>query len=473
MIELMKFYKILLPIILLVTSAMADHAGAIDATQLSAMWGIPFAGLLLSIAVLPLVAAKFWHQHYGKVAAAWGSIVIAMIYNKFGIAIVLQDTLNTLFHHYIPFLCLIGALFTLGGGIHIKLHGETTPALNSALLGIGTLLASAIGTTGAAMLLIRPLIELNKHRKSSAHVVIFFIFLVANIGGCLTPLGDPPLFLGFLNGIEFTWPLFNLYKPLATIALPLLLIFWAFDHYMFYRHKDLRRWEPEDDISKLLVQGKRNMAIMPCVIGIIIISGIWDGTGPIELIHGVSIEMSDLVRDLSLICLAMLSRLITPKKIYKYNNFSWEPFLEVVKLFAGIFIAMIPVTAMLEAGESGAFAPMVALANTDGIPNENIYFWLTGLLSAFLDNAPAYLVFFHMAGGDPNVLMSSLNPVLVGISSAAVFMGAMTYIGNAPNFMVKAIAEHQQVKMPSFVGYMLWSCALLLPLFLLMNYLWL
>lgn len=458
-----------LPALMLLCGQAFAHSIELDASSLGIVWAVPFAGLLLSIAIFPLAAEDFWHHHYGKVTLFWSALVAGALVYQFGGYATWQQVFQTAVHHYIPFLCMIGALFTLGGGINIKMRGHATPTLNTLLLALGGILASIIGTTGAAMLLIRPVIKLNKFRRKNSHVVIFFIFIVANIGGCLTPLGDPPLFLGFLNEIDFFWPLKNLYQPLLTISLPLLAIFWGVDHYFFYHDPKIPDPEHEEMDAKIKISGKRNLILLPGVMIIVMLNGLWKDCPSSEW-FGIRVELCDMLRDLSLISLALFSKVITSKKVYEDNHFSWEPYKEVVKLFAGIFIALIPVTAMLEAGTAGAFKPMVELANANGVPNDFIYYWLTGLLSAFLDNAPAYLVFFHMAGGEPDVLMGALNSTLMAISAAAVFMGAMTYIGNAPNFMVKAIAEHQKIKMPTFMGYMAWSCGVLLPLFLVMTF---
>jgi Na+/H+ antiporter NhaD/arsenite permease-like protein len=332
------------------------------------------------------------------------------------------------------------------------------------LLGVGTFLAGWIGTTGAAMLLVRPLLHINEHRQMRVHHMIFFIFLIANIGGGLTPLGDPPLFLGFLNGVDFFWPLENLAFDIIFLTLPLLLIFYGIDSYFSWKegyHERQKR-------VSISLKGTFNGLLFLGVIGLVLMSGVLQSD--IHISFGiVSVELFDLIRDGGLILLAIVSFVFTPSDIHKENHFSWEPLKEVAKLFFGIFITVIPVIAILTAGSRGALAPLISLVEVNGVPNNMMYFWLTGGLSSFLDNAPTYLVFFYMAGGDANALMTTLTHTLEAISLGAVFLGAMTYIGNAPNFMVKAIAESRKVDMPSFFGYMAWSLIILLPLFVLLS----
>jgi Na+/H+ antiporter NhaD/arsenite permease-like protein len=378
----------------------------------------------------------------------------------------LHAVAHTALLEYIPFILLLLALFTVAGGIVIRgnLHG--TPLTNTVLLAIGTLMASVIGTTGAAMIMIRPVIRANDHRKSNAHVVVFFIFLVANAGGALTPLGDPPLFLGFLRGVDFFWPTFHLFLPTAFLVAALLGIFFLFDSWIGARAGELRP-DPTPD-RDLSVAGGINFLLIPAIIAAILFSSSIDLGG--FSLFGTPIAFANLARDLAFIVIAMLSIGYSPRGSRAENNFSWEPIKEVAELFAGIFITIIPVLAMLRAGSEGAFALLVDLvARPDGTADNLAYFWATGGLSSFLDNAPTYIVFFELAGGDPQFLMTQGAATLAAISLGAVFMGANTYIGNAPNFMVYAIARDAGVRMPSFFGYMLWSCTILLPLFVLLS----
>lgn len=444
-------------------------AADLNGAALAWPWAIPFCGLLLSIAVLPLAAPSLWHHHYGKIALAWALAVILPFIASFGFGTAFAAIWHTMAAEYVPFLILIGALFTIAGGVYVKgnLHGS--PKTNTALLAVGTGIASVTGTTGAAMLLIRPVLRANDERRHNAHVVVFFIFLVANIGGSLTPLGDPPLFLGFLKGVGFFWPTIHMLLPMLMVTAILLVAFYALDSWFYSRDENFKaKYDPTPD-SPLAIEGKVNILLLGGVVAAVLMSGLWK-PGIAWNIAGTVIELQGVVRDVILLGLAWLSLKITPPGCREANAFSWGPIQEVAKLFFGIFVTIVPVIAMLRAGTDGAFAGVVAaVTRPDGSPDNVMYFWLTGILSSFLDNAPTYLVFFNMAGGDPATLMGPLAGTLLAISAGAVFMGANTYIGNAPNFMVKAVAEENGVKMPSFFGYMLWSCAFLIPCFVLVT----
>lgn len=431
---------------------------------------MPFAGLLLSIAILPVAAPRLWHHHYGTIAAAWALAFLIPCSLGLGASITIYELMHTLLLEYVPFLILLFALFTVAGGVLLKgnLHGS--PGLNTSILGFGTLIASITGTTGAAMLLIRPIIRANDNRLHNVHVVVFFIFLVANIGGSLTPLGDPPLFLGFLKGVSFFWPTLNLLAPMVLVAAILLAIFYALDSYLFHIDADYPpKPDPTPD-SRLRIDGWLNVLLLGGILLAVLLSGVWK-PGITATINHVEVEFQNVLRDVTLLAIAWISWRFTRPHIREGNGFTWGPILEVAKLFAAIFITIIPAIAILRAGTNGALAPVVGLVtDPQGQPIDGMYFWLTGLLSSFLDNAPTYLVFFNAAGGDARQLMEELGTTLMAISAGAVFMGANTYIGNAPNFMVKAIAEERGVKMPSFFGYMLWSCGFLLPCFLLVTW---
>ncbi|RJF95023.1 sodium:proton antiporter [Noviherbaspirillum saxi] len=447
------------------------QAAEFNGSGVSGLWGIPFAGLLLSIALFPLLAPAFWHHHFGKVTLAWALAFLIPCAVVFGTRTAGGGALHAFGGEYIPFIILITSLFVVAGGIcvHGNLHG--TPALNTGLLALGTLLASVMGTTGASMLMIRPLIRANDHRKHAVHIVVFFIFLVANAGGSLTPLGDPPLFLGFLKGVDFFWTMKNIFPETLFLCLSLLAIFYALDLY-YCRNKEEAReptLDPTPD-SPICFEGKANFFLLAAIVGLVLMSGLWK-PGISFAVAGVPLELQNVVRDLLLIAVIFISLRITPQTAREGNGFSWGPIQEVAKLFAGIFITIIPVIAMLRAGEAGAFAPIIrAVTDSSGQPINAMYFWASGILSTFLDNAPTYLVFFNTAGGDAQVLMTKLAATLAAISCGAVFMGANSYIGNAPNLMVKAIAEERGIKMPSFFGYMAWSCVVLVPLFILMTF---
>jgi Na+/H+ antiporter NhaD/arsenite permease-like protein len=447
------------------------HAAELDGRILAEWWGIPFAGLLLSIALCPLLVPGFWHHHFGKVTAAWALAFLLPCAAFFGIDTALAGAAHAVIAEYIPFIILLSALFVVAGGICVRgnLHG--TPALNAGLLALGTLLASVMGTTGASMLMIRPVIRANDNRKHVAHIIVFFIFLVANAGGSLTPLGDPPLFLGFLKGVDFFWTVRNIFPETLFLCVALLVIFYALDLYFYRRGEGEFPMAPDPTPdSPIRFEGKINFLWLAVIVGLVLMSGIWK-PGIALPVFGMQIELQNMMRDLLLIAVIFASLRMTPRTAREGNDFSWGPMKEVAKLFAGIFITIIPVIAMLRAGEAGAFAPIVrAVTDTSGQPISAMYFWASGLLSSFLDNAPTYLVFFNTAGGDAQILMTELAATLAAISCGAVFMGANSYIGNAPNLMVKAIAEERGIRMPSFFGYMAWSCGVLIPLFILMTF---
>jgi Na+/H+ antiporter NhaD/arsenite permease-like protein len=450
--------------------AMAAGATHLPGQALSIWWAVPFAGLLLCIALMPLWTPSLWHHHYGKIAAGWALAFLLPCAVQFGPALATFEFLHTMISEFIPFLILILALFTVAGGVLIKgnLHGSA--ALNTGLLAIGTGIASITGTTGASMLLIRPVIRANDNRLHNAHVVIFFIFLVSNIGGALTPLGDPPLFLGFLKGVDFFWPTARLLAPTLLCVAILLIAFFLLDTYLFSIDKDYPpKPDPTPD-SRLRVVGWLNVALLLAILVVVLISGVWK-PGIKYSVFGVEVELQNLVRDVLLLAITALSWMSTSQEIRHGNGFSWGPIVEVAKLFAGIFITLIPAIAILRAGKNGSLASLVNLVtDPSGKPIDAWYFWLAGGLSSFLDNAPTYLVFFNIAGGDAQQLMGPLGSTLMAISAGAVFMGANSYIGNAPNMLVKSIAEEQGVKMPSFFGYMLWSGAFLIPCFILVTW---
>jgi Na+/H+ antiporter NhaD/arsenite permease-like protein len=448
---------------------------------------IPFVGILLSIAIFPLVAEHFWHHHFGKISAFWALLfAIPFLYAFRSEAV--HEILHVYFLEYIPFIILLWSLYTISGGILVKGAPVGVPTNNLILLVIGTFLASWIGTTGAAMVLVRPLIKMNSYRKSKVHLIVFFIFLVANIGGSLTPLGDPPLFLGFLQGVKFFWT-FHLFHEMLFVSVVLLIVFYLWDSYMFRKegwheklhlidsHMDLpddagdelvveEDVEVQDTVTKKLsirkyrmeIKGLFNIAFLLGVIGGVLFSG-YIHLGDVT-IFGIHMQIQNMVRDVFLVLMGFLSLKFTPWEYREGNDFNWFPIIEVAKLFAGIFVTIIPAIAMLKAGEKGHLNFIIQI-----VEEPWHYFWITGSLSAFLDNAPTYLVFLNTAlgkfGKDIHWMMDEGALFLQAISTGAVFFGAMTYIGNAPNFMVKAIAEQSNIKMPSFFGYMGYSVLLL------------
>ena len=458
-----------LPALFLPVTASAAVPGeaAVKGAELSVLWALPFAGMLLSIALFPLLAGRFWHHHYGKVALFWAAAFFIPFALFNGVGVTAHEVVHTALLEYIPFIILLFALFTVSGGILVvgNIHGS--PGTNTAILALGTVIASLIGTTGASMVLIRPLLRANDNRRYNVHTVVFFIFLVSNIGGALTPLGDPPLFLGFLKGVSFFWTTTHLFSEMLVCAIVLLVLFYALDSY-WYRKEGRPKRDPTPE-SPVRIEGGVNVILLAVIVGAVLASGTWKPGIDFTVFH-VTLELQNLLRDLVLVAICFLSLKLTSRASRLDNGFSWGPMLEVAKLFAGIFITIAPALAILKAGKDGVLAPLVALVTgPDGQPNDIWYFWLTGILSSFLDNAPTYLVFFNLAGGDPQVLMGALASTLAAISCGAVFMGANSYIGNAPNFMVKAVVEEAGIRMPSFFGYMAWSSVILLPLFVVLT----
>jgi Na+/H+ antiporter NhaD/arsenite permease-like protein len=401
----------------------------------------PFAIYLLVIAGLPLLAPRFWDDNRNKLAIAVAAAVPVAVY----LAACTPDGAGQLVdtaREYASFMTLLGALFVITGGIYLRGDLAGTTAVNTGMLAAGAVLASLIGTTGASALLIRPLLRANAGRRRARHVVVFFIFIVANAGGLLTPLGDPPLFLGFLRGVPFTWTL-QLGAPWAMVCGALLAAFAAVD-----------RWYARRDPTR--IEGGWNLVWLAGVIAAVFAVGTRDRPYP----EGPAIQIA------AMIGLAGLSLATTPRRIHEANRFTWTPLLEVAAVFSGIFVTMVPAMTVL-AERGGAL----------GVTRPVQFFWASGALSSVLDNAPTYLTFASLATGVINASGGGLalhdlgalaahpagGELLAAVSCGSVFMGAMTYIGNGPNFMVKAIAEQHHVRMPSFAGYLAWSVAVLAP----------
>lgn len=446
----------------------AGMSGHVEGAGLSLLFALPLAGLLLSIAICPLAAPHFWHHHYGKVAAFWAFALLVPFAATQGLGAVASEVVHAAALEYIPFVILLFSLFTISGGLLVRGNIHGSPATNTAILAIGTVLASFIGTTGASMVLIRPLIRANDNRRRNAHVVIFFIFLVSNIGGSLTPLGDPPLFLGFLQGVEFFWTTRHVAAETAILVAILLPLFYLVDRWFYAREEFARKKDPTPD-SPIGLEGLVNLPLLAGVVAAILMSGVWKPGIEFD-VYGTHVPLQAVVRDVILIALALLSLKLTPTELRERNGFDWEPIKEVAKLFAGIFTVLIPAILILKAGMNGHAAPLVSLVSDEaGAPIPAMYFWMTGLLSSVLDNAPTYLVFFNLAGGNAAELMTEKAATLAAISGGAVFMGALTYVGNAPNFMVLAIAKNRGVPMPGFFGYMAWSWGILGPCFVVVT----
>ncbi len=418
------------------------------------LWSVvPFAGLLLSIALFPLFAPSLWARHYAKVCLAFG-VPVAFFF----LLRAPRELLHTALE-YASFLILLASLFTISGGILLRGTLRGSAGVNSAILAVGAVLANVFGTTGASMLLIRPLLRANAHRHRVAHVVVFFIFVVANIGGSLTPIGDPPLFLGYLRGVPFFWTLRAMGLLWAVTVALMIGVFYLVDRRALALEAVAEAtesgasppasalahpWPSDAGEGKarvpLSIEGMINLPLLMVVIGAVFLPTPW--------------------REMAMAAAAVVSVWKTPAQVRAENEFTWYPIEEVAVLFAGIFATMIPALLILKA--RGAEL---------GVSTPAHFFWATGALSSFLDNAPTYLTFFSLAqgvGGAQTVAGVSA-PLLQAISAGAVFMGANSYIGNAPNFMVKAIAEEAGVRMPSFFGYMAWSCGVLLPIFALLT----
>ncbi|HNX23633.1 MAG TPA: sodium:proton antiporter, partial [Spirochaetota bacterium] len=413
------------------TSAVHDSGHAaphIDAKNLSLLWIIPFLGILLSIAFFPLLTPHFWHHHYGKVSLFWWIVFFGAFSVKFGIGTGTYYLLEVYMLEFIPFITLLLALFTVAGGIQLKGELAGTPKVNTIMIFIGGILASFMGTTGAAMVMIRPILKANEWRKNRAHIVVFVIFVVANVGGGLTPLGDPPLFLGFLKGVDFFWTVKHM-LPLVSFTIAILLvIFFIMDTY--YYNKEENKPVKKTDGEKLKLVGVPNMLLIPCIVGAVIVSSIDMGTA--FTLHFVGVPVSSILQVALLLVITVISLKVSDTSIRKGNDFSWEPIKEVAKLFATIFMTMVTPIAMLRAGADGPMGMVVkGVVDSSGNFINSHFFWAAGTLSSFLDNAPTYLVFFNTAGGNPADLMGIHAGTLLAISAGAVFMGANTYIGNA------------------------------------------
>jgi Na+/H+ antiporter NhaD/arsenite permease-like protein len=409
------------------------------ASSVPVLWAAPFALLLLSIAVLPLMAAHWWERNRNKaiVAAAAALPVVAWALTNRPAA------LGHAAHEYVAFVLLLGSLYVVSGGLFLGGDLRATPRTNTAFLATGALLANLVGTTGAAMLLIRPLLATNAERTRVAHTVVFFIFVVCNIGGCLTPLADPPLFLGYLAGVPFAWTLRLL--PWWTLANGLLLVtYFLVDTWHVRREPPVAVASDRTHVRPLRLEGGRNLAFLAAIVAV------------------VGFQTPSPWMEFAFASIAVASWFSTPKGLHARNAFTWHPIVEVAVLFAGIFAAMVPAVEMLRADGASL-----------GVTTPRAFFWSTGALSGVLDNAPTYLTFLSIAQslGLPDEVVGVPHRVLVGISLGAVFMGANTYIGNGPNFMVKAVAEARGVRMPSFFGYLRYSLVVLVPLYLLISWL--
>jgi Na+/H+ antiporter NhaD/arsenite permease-like protein len=456
-------------VVLILLPRAAIAAPVLDGSALRWPWALPFVGILLTIATGPLLYPRFWHRHYGKLTFVWSTLTLAPLAALHGTATAVGAFVHAMLAEFLSFIMLLFALYVVAGGIWVKGDLRGTPLVNGTILALGTALASVIGTTGAAMVLMRPLLRANVARLHNAHVFVFFILLVGNIGGALTPLGDPPLLVGFLHGIDFFWTAQHLWQPTGGLAAFVLATFLVVDLWFYHKDRLVSTVGETVVATPVRVSGAVNLLLIAGIVGAILLSAIWKSGIGLEL-YGTRLELEDIVRNGALLLIAIASLALTPNEHREANGFTWDPIIEVGILFAGIFICVIPVTAMLAAGDQGAFSWLVATVTSGGRPHDVAYFWLTGVLSAFLDNAPTYLLFFELAGGKASELMGPLAPTLAAISMGSVYMGALTYLGNAPNLMIYAIAVERGVRMPSFFGYMLWAGAALLPPLVLLTF---
>ena len=452
------------------TALAAEQEGGASASSVPLWMCIPFAGLLLCIAILPLVKAEWWEEHQPHAVALWSILFIIPFAMRYSAGTALETVLECLVNDYLTFIILLFGLFCVAGNITMSGDLAGSPRVNVGLLALGTLLSSWIGTTGASMLMIRPVVKMNAWRKKKRHIIIFFIFLVSNIGGCLTPIGDPPLLMGFMRGVPFFWSL-HLAPILFFNMLVLLTIFYFIDK-RAYRQDIASGLKP--DISKpgvdIKVEGLHNVVFLVAIVVAVILSGtlpslpmFQDAAGNvlgITIYKSVKLTFPAIIEVAIILLAALLSFKTTNEKIRTQNHFTWGAIKEVAVLFIGIFITMQPALALLK-----------TMGPNLGITEPYEMFWATGLLSSFLDNTPTYLVFLTTAGtlGFTSGIVTTVGTIsvkiLMAISCGAVFMGANTYIGNAPNFMVKSISDENGIRMPSFFGYMGWSLCILVPVF--------
>ncbi len=438
---------------------LASEAGGEGPIHVPPIWMMGFFGaMLLAIAVLPLTPLNhWWEKNRNRLLV---SVVLGAYPAIYYVQHDFPELSHVMLHEYVPFIVLLGSLFMIAGGIRLTGDLQASPGVNTSFIAIGTLLASCIGTTGASMLLIRPLLQTNRERTYRVHTVIFFIFLVSNIGGSLLPIGDPPLFLGYLAGVPFFWTL-NLWTVWLPTSLVVLLLYYLLDR--VYYAKELpavREWDRQA-IEPLRLRGGLNFLWLLGIVAAVITM---HAHSPVALLR------IPYAREATMVLMVVLAFATSPRQNWKDNYFTMGPIVEVAVLFLGIFITMTPTLAILKA--NGAQL---------GVDSPAKFFWSTGALSSFLDNTPTYMVFFKAASGavaEGAIHAGTLighgidkvpHRMLMAISAGAVFMGANTYIGNGPNFMVKAIAEESGIKMPSFFGYMRWSLAILMPIFILVS----
>ena len=432
----------------------------------SLAWGLPFVGLLLTLTLAPLAAPRLWHHNYGKFVAVWALAFIVSDVAVEGARASFTRLLDMALNTYVPFVLLLGALFIITGGLRIRGSPYGAPGVNTGLLALGTVVASLIGTPGASLLMLRSLVRANRHRTRTGYIYVFFIFLVCNVGGALTPLGNPPLYIGYLRGVPFFWPVEHLWAPTLLLSAILLTMFYAID-----RHHH-RRSAPAvlPELEKLGVDGGINLLLLLGAALTMMLRTYYPVSGAVT-VFGVGWSFNDIVADGLFVALALLSLKLTKPATRQENEFVWTPITEVAILFAAVFVTLVPLDAIARAGSAGPAAPVLAHMFAGDAPNNALFYLLPGCISSVLDNVPAYLVFFGLAGGSAGLLTGKLALTLAAISAGASYFGALTYIGNAPNLMVKSVAESYGVKMPSFIAYIGWSAVCLLPPLLLTGWL--
>lgn len=427
------------------------------------LWLVPFFGIIFSMSFLPLLCPNFWHKHSGKVPMFWTVLYLSSVCYVFGFFKIFEAILDPIVVHYIPFIVLIASLYITSGGIFLDFPRGYGPIFNVCFLFLGSMLAGWIGTTGAATLLIRPLLRVNADRRYKTHILVFFIFLIANIGGLATPLGDPPLFIGFLEGVDFFWFIKHLYPFLLCTSLALCFLFFVIDSVLFYRDPGIYVNRTDEPI--FILHGIRNLGLIILILSLVIFCNFKSEFS----LFDIKFSYASLIRNVSLAAIALFSLKITRSEIRQKNCFSMEPIKEVAELFAGIFITVTPIIYILHKGCDGELKFLFDWMTSNGEFIATRCFWASGVLSSILDNAPTFLMFFHLTSGNAIELMGAKSNILIAISISTVFMGALTYIGNAPNLMVKSISEDYGVEAPSFIGYLLWSITILVPIFFIVS----
>ncbi len=427
-------------------------------TTPSLPWAAPFLGVLLSIALLPMLAPRLWHRRMASIAGLWVAALLVPWGATAGAAAAGRLAWNAVVVEYLPFVTILLALYAAGGGVLVRGGPAGTPRGNTLMLAAGMGLGVVMGQAGAAMVMVNPLLHANAHRRRKVHLPLFLIVLVANASGALTPLGNPPLYIGFLQGVPFLWPARHLLLPLLVLTALLLAAFYVLD-------RTLAAAEPPPPApGRLHVRGWGNLLLILLTGGVVLAQNAVDA-GAVEL-GGESIPLMRLIAVGAFVAVAVVSAAATPRAIRQGNDFTWGPMREIALLFLAIFVTIDPVLQMLEGGLSGPLAPILRLTlGPDGAPRPIVFFWLAGILSAFLDNAPTYLVFFNVAGINPAAMTAAQASALAALSAGAVFFGGLTYIGNAPNMMVRGVAAHRGVRMPGFLGFLAMAAALLLPVF--------